>query len=154
MNLRLFATLLLALVALTASSSSAAADDLADHRTCTYCGMDRKAYGYSRMLLRYEDGSSAGVCSLHCAVTEMNTAGKRRQAILVADRTTRRLIPAETAAWVIGGRKRGVMTHRPKWAFASKTAAEAFITANGGAIADWATALAAARDDAGQSVTR
>lgn len=143
----LFALLLLA----AGSSYAPAANDLTNQRFCNYCGMDRKVYGYSRMVLHYDDGSSAGVCSIHCAVIDMKTTGERRlRSVLVADRNTRELLSAETAHWVLGGRKRGVMTHRPKWAFATKAAAEAFIAANGGALADWPTALAAAREDAGR----
>ncbi len=45
-----------------------AQDDIDAHRSCASCGMDRKAYGYSRMLIQYEDGAMVGTCSLHCAV--------------------------------------------------------------------------------------
>ncbi len=48
----------------------------------------------------------------------------------------------------MGGKKRGVMTELPTWAFQSKEGAEAFIKANGGNIVTWAEALAAAREDA------
>ncbi|KAB0670432.1 NosL family protein [Oryzomonas sagensis] len=125
-----------------------AQDDIREHRSCTTCGMDRKAYGYSRMLIHYRDGGRAGVCSLHCAVTELD-ANKRRPvtSILVADRDTRLLIDAGKAIWVIGGRKRGVMTQRPKWAFGTEAAARSFIAANGGTTANWAEALAAAQGE-------
>ena len=141
---------LLGLLFLCAVAGYAAAeDDIAAQRSCNYCGMDRKAYGYSRMVVSYEDGKSAGVCSLHCAVTEPQSAGERKvKALLVADRDTRTMIDATKAIWVIGGRKKGVMTQRPKWAFATKAGAEAFITANGGTLTDWQTALTAAKEDA------
>lgn len=126
-----------------------AEDDIAARRACSYCGMDRKAYGYSRMLIRYADGSQSGVCSLHCAVTALeDNKGKQITALLVADRNSHELIPAENAFWTIGGRKRGVMTQRAKWAFASREAAEKFIAAYGGEIVSWETALAAAGKDA------
>jgi copper chaperone NosL len=44
-----------------------AQEDIKEHRDCIYCGMDRKAYGFSRMLIRYDDGTAVGVCSVHCA---------------------------------------------------------------------------------------
>jgi nitrous oxide reductase accessory protein NosL len=122
-------------------------DDIEDHRDCIHCGMDRKAYGFSRMLVSYEDGAAAGVCSLHCAVRELDANQRRKvKAILVADRESRTLIDAEKAIWVMGGKKRGVMTQLPKWAFQTKAAAEAFIREYGGTIASWAEALAAARE--------
>jgi len=137
------------------SSYLQAEEDIAAQRSCSYCGMDRKAYGYSRMIVNYADGTSAGVCSLHCAVAELNAAGERKvAALLVADRDSRTMIDATRAVWVIGGRKRGVMTQRPKWAFASNAGAEAFIAGYGGTLADWQTALAAAREDAASQSRR
>jgi len=124
-------------------------DDINDHRSCANCGMDRKAYGFSRMLIQYEDGSALGVCSLHCAVVELDAnPGRKVKTLLVADRDTRTLINAEQANWVLGGGKRGVMTQQPKWAFQSRDGAEAFIKANGGKLVTWTEALAAAREEA------
>ncbi len=122
-------------------------NDIDRHRSCANCGMDRKAYGFSRMLVQYEDGTVVGTCSLHCAVIELDAnPGKTVKALLVADRETRTLLNAEKAIWVMGGKKRGVMTEQPKWAFQSKEGAEAFIKANGGMIVTWAEAFAAARE--------
>ena len=129
------------------------ADDIDEHRSCVHCGMDRKAYGFSRMLVQYEDGASTGVCSLRCAVVELDANPHRAvKAVLVADRSERNLIDAKTAVWVMGGAKRGVMTDRPKWAFATKTAAEAFVENYGGTIVNWDEAIAAAREDLAKEV--
>ncbi len=122
--------------------------DIEDHRSCARCGMDRKAYGFSRMLVQYEDGAVVGVCSLHCAAVELDAnQGRTVKALIVADRDTRMLIDSEKAIWVIGGAKRGVMTQLPKWAFQTRAAAEAFIKSHGGKIAPWAEALAAAHGE-------
>jgi nitrous oxide reductase accessory protein NosL len=122
--------------------------DIDQHRSCSQCGMDRKAYGYSRMLVLYQDGGQSGVCSLHCAVIEIDTHKEHTvKSILVADRDTRLMIDAEKAIWVIGGKKRGVMTQLPKWAFGTEATARSFIAANGGSIASWAEAQAAAREE-------
>ncbi len=124
-------------------------DDIDAHRSCDFCGMDRKAYGFSRMLIRFEDGSEIGVCSLHCAVIEIDADRSRRVAtLLVADRDTRVLIEAERAIWVAGGTKRGVMTERPSWAFSTRSAAEKFVGEYGGAIVPWPDVLAASREEA------
>jgi hypothetical protein len=115
--------------------------------------MDRKAYGFSRMIVRYDDGTEAGVCSLRCGVVELDSSqGRKTKAILVADRDSRMLIDAEQAVWVMGGAKRGVMTSRPKWAFSTRAAAEAFLKEYGGAIVTWNEALAAAREDLAREV--
>jgi copper chaperone NosL len=140
--------LLLGLVLLGGAAVEAAEDDVAIHRECGYCGMDRKAYGYSRALVRYRDGAEVGTCSLHCAVIELDAnPGREVAALLVADRDTHALVDAAAATWVLGGRRKGVMTQRPKWAFATRQAAEAFVEAEGGAVTGWEEALAAARED-------
>ena len=125
-----------------------AQDDIDVHRSCASCGMDRKAYGYSRMLIQYEDGAMVGTCSLHCAVVELDkNRGRTVKSLLVADRDTRALIDVEHAIWVMGGGKRGVMSQLPTWAFQSKAGAEAFMKVNGGKMVTWAEALAAAREE-------
>lgn len=125
-----------------------AQSDIEDHRSCAHCGMDRKAYGYSRMLIQYGGGSVVGVCSLHCAIVELDAnQGRTVKTLLVADRDSRTLIDAEKAIWVMGGKKRGVMTQLPKWAFQTKADAEAFIKKNGGKIVSLEGALAAAREE-------
>ena len=130
-------------------SLSAFADtDIDQHRDCKHCGMDRKAFGYSRMLVEYKDGKNAGTCSLHCVITELNSKSGEVVSYKVADRNTRQLIDAEKAVWVIGGSKRGVMTMRAKWAFAAREAAQLFVDDYGGTIVTWTEALAAAKEDA------
>ncbi len=138
-------TLLLTLSALSAYSET----DIVQHRDCSQCGMDRKAYGYSRMLVVYKDGTQSGTCSLHCTVTELSSR-KNGEIITfkVADRDTRQLIDAEKAFWTIGGKKRGVMTMRAKWAFSTREAAQHFVDMYGGRLATWGEALAASRNDA------
>lgn len=123
-----------------------AQNDIDDYRSCAHCGMDRKGYGYSRMLVVYGDGTKVGVCSLHCAVTELGVSrGRTVTSLLVADRSTRSLINAEKAFWVMGGSKRGVMTKHPAWAFETKASAEAFIASYGGKLTGWDEVLAAAK---------
>lgn len=136
------------LAVLIAAATVSARDDISEHRDCLHCGMDRKAFGFSRMLITYADGLSVGVCSLHCAAVELGANPARTvKTIEVADRDTRALISAQQAFWVMGGKKQGVMTQRPKWAFASKASAEAFVAANGGKLVTWDEALSAARED-------
>jgi copper chaperone NosL len=149
MNRKIIISFLLFAVILHGAAHSAQAyDDIEAHRDCPHCEMDRKAYGYSRMLIQYEDGTEVGVCSLHCALVDIDAnQGRKVKALLVADRKSRILIDAEKAIWVIGGEKSGVMTKRPKWAFESKESAQQFIDAYGGKIASWEETLAAARED-------
>ena len=122
--------------------------DIAKHGACSYCGMDRMKFAHSRMLIEYTGGSSAGVCSLHCAALDLaNQLDKMPQAIKVGDFNSKELIDAEKAAWVLGGSVKGVMTGRAKWAFSNRTGAEKFIATNGGEIVDFEAAINAAYQD-------
>lgn len=125
-----------------------AQDDVAKQASCKYCGMDRKTFAHSRMLVSYEDGSSMGTCSLHCTAVELAlNIDKTPRTIEVGDYKTKKLVDAEKAFWVIGGSKPGVMTKRAKWAFESKTDAEAYIKENGGKPASFDEAIKASYED-------
>lgn len=116
--------------------------------SCSYCGMDRGKFAHSRMLIEYDDGTTLGTCSIHCLAVELaNTINKSPAAIMVGDYGSSKLIDAETASWVIGGDKAGVMSSRAKWAFEKKSEAEAFIAANRGTLATFEEALKAAYED-------
>lgn len=116
--------------------------------SCKFCGMDRENFAHSRMLIEYDDGTSLGTCSIHCLAVELaNTIDRTPTAIKVGDYGTRKLIDAETALWVIGGDKSGVMSSRAKWAFERKSDAEAFIAVNKGTLASFEEALKAAYED-------
>jgi len=125
-----------------------AQDDIKQSQNCKYCGMDRQKFDFSRMLIEYDDGTSTGVCSLHCAAVELATnIDKTPKAIKVADFGTKNLIDAEKAFWVLGGSKAGVMTKRGKWAFEKKDDAETFIKANGGTLTSFDDVIKAAYAD-------
>jgi nitrous oxide reductase accessory protein NosL len=125
-----------------------AQQDIDKHAGCKYCGMDRKMFGHSRMLLVYEDGSELGACSLHCVAVDLAlNIDKTPKTIQVADFNTKNLIDAEKAVWVIGGDKPGVMSKRAKWAFEKKADAEAYVKAHQGALADFEAAIKAAYED-------
>lgn len=125
-----------------------ALDDIKQSSSCKFCGMDRQKFDFSRMMIDYEDGTSAGVCSLHCAAVELAmNIDKIPKAIKVADFATRNLIDAEKAFWVVGGAKPGVMSKHGKWAFEKKDDAEAFIKTNGGALVSFDEAVKFAYND-------
>ena len=122
--------------------------DIAQHASCKYCGMDRQKFAQSRMLIEYPDGSSTGLCSLHCAALDLaNQLDKMPAAIKVGDYNSKALIDAEVATWVLGGKVKGVMTGRAKWAFASKDDAKKFVAENGGEVVDFEAAINAAYQD-------
>jgi nitrous oxide reductase accessory protein NosL len=122
--------------------------DVQQSPSCRHCGMDRGKFSQSRMVIEYEDGSTVATCSLHCAAVELaNTIDKIPVMVSVADYDSKELLDADKAVWVMGGNKKGVMTAKAKWAFASRGAAERFIQANGGIIASFDEVIKATYDD-------
>ena len=111
-----------------ACTVASAIDAVEPPKSCKQCGMDRLAFARSRMLIAYSDGTTVGVCSLHCATAELhNNRDKQVNSIMVADYSTKRLLDAKTAVWVVGGKKKGVMTSLAKWAFARMEDARRFL---------------------------
>ncbi|MBN2034197.1 MAG: nitrous oxide reductase accessory protein NosL [Deltaproteobacteria bacterium] len=125
-----------------------AQEDTQKIASCKYCGMDRVKFAHSRMLVTYDDGSELGTCSIHCLAVDLAlNIDKTPKTIEVGDYNTKNLIDAEKAFWVIGGNKPGVMTKRAKWAFETKSDAEAFVKAEGGNVATFDDAMKATYED-------
>ncbi len=123
-------------------------DDIKRHPACQYCGMDRKHFAHSRMLVHHKDGKAVGVCSIFCAAKDyIRSPDDAPDSIRVGDYNTKKLIDAIKAYWVMGGSKSGVMTNRAKWAFESKRDALAFIKAYGGEFIDFPGAMKASYED-------
>ncbi len=145
-NAMLAVALSLSLVPVAAAL--AADDDIAKHKSCKFCGMDREKWNFSRVYLEYDDGSTEGTCSIHCAAVDLAVNLDRSPRVIwVADYGTKQLIDGEKAAWVLGGKKPGVMTKRAKWAFADKAAAEAFVKENEGSVGTFDDAIKSAYQD-------
>jgi len=140
--------IVLAVLVTAALSVFAQVDDIKQHPSCKYCGMDREKFGHSRMLIEYDDGTSIGTCSVHCAAVDLAlNIDKTPKALMVGDLGTKKLIDAEKASWVINGNKPGVMTRRAKWAFEKKEDADKFIKENGGSLSTFDEAVKLAYED-------
>lgn len=123
-------------------------EDVDLHKECKYCGMNRGMFDFSRMLIEYEDGTNAALCSIHCAAVDLaNNIDKTPKSIKVGDFNGKQLIDAEKAFWVAGGTKQGVMTKRGKWAFEKKDEAEKFIKSNQGNLSSFEDAMKMAYED-------
>ncbi|HUO78462.1 MAG TPA: nitrous oxide reductase accessory protein NosL [Thermodesulfovibrionales bacterium] len=135
--------------------AAGAADGVENPKSCKQCGMDRTVFTRSRMLIVYADGTTVGVCSLHCAAAEMRqNRDKQVKSLMVADYVTQELIDAKTATWVVGGNKQGVMTSLPKWAFAKGEDAQKFVKENGGEVTIFAEAMGLAEEEiSGEAAT-
>lgn len=134
-------------------------DDIAKYPRCTYCGMDRRRFHHSRMLIHYGNDVPDGVCSLHCAAISLSlNIDAEPKAIWVADNAVagepRPLVDVDKASFVVGGRTPGVMTQRSKVAFGSAEAARSAQAAQGGTVADFDGALLAAYTDMSADVAR
>jgi hypothetical protein len=125
-----------------------AQDDVKKYPSCKYCGMDREKFSHSRILIEYDDGTTEGLCSLHCAAIDLAIhIDKTPKNIGVGDYGSKKLIDAEKASWIIGGSKMGVMTKKAKWAFEKKEDAERFRTESGGDLATFDQAIKAVYED-------
>src|SRR4030042_211027 len=123
-------------------------EDTENFPECKYCGMNRHQYVYSRAFVIYDDGTTVGTCSIHCAAIDLAVnMNKPVRSVMIADYNTKKLIDAEKAFWVIGGEKSGVMTKRAKWAFEEKKDAEQFIKAKGGQISTFDEAMKTTFED-------
>jgi len=125
-----------------------AQEDVQKHPSCQYCGMDRAKFAHSRVYVAYEDGSTQGTCSIHCAAIDFAlNIDKIPKTMQVGDVNTKMLVDVEKALWVLGGNKPGVMTKRAKWAFAEKEDAEKFMKESGGSAISFDQAFKAAFED-------
>ena len=140
--------LLLLAAAFCIAAAAPVSNDIKKHPECKYCGMDREKFGYSRMLVRYDDGTTVPTCSIHCTGIDLAlNPHKGVKASLVGDYNTRMLLDAEKAFWVLGGDRMGVMSLRGKWAFGDRKSAEGFIREHGGAPATYDEVMKAAFED-------
>ena len=139
---------ILLIVSLMVPELTWAQDDIKKHASCKYCGMNRTQFAHSRVFIEYEDGSTEGTCSIHCAAVDFAlNIDKIPKAIYVGDYNTKQLVEVEKAIWIIGGNKPGVMTKRAKWAFAKKEDADKFKAENGGELGTFEQAIKMAYED-------
>jgi copper chaperone NosL len=139
------------------ADASPAQDDIAKYPSCPYCGMNRKQFHHSRMLVQYADDLPDPTCSLHCAAISLSiNVDRGPKAIYVADFATqadqKALIEVAQATFLVGSSLPGVMTKRSKVAYGSEAAAKAAQAAHGGELMDFDKALLAAYTDMAQDV--
>jgi len=134
-------------------------NDLAKFPKCPYCGMDRRQYHHSRMLIQYANDVPDAVCSIHCAAISLSlNIDAEPKAIWVGDNAAngepKPLVDVDRASFVIGGSTMGVMTLRSKVAYGSEAAAKAAQATQGGVVGDFNAALLAAYTDMSGDVAR
>jgi len=132
-------------------------NDIEKYPKCPYCGMDRKQYHYSRMLVQYGDDVPDPACSLHCASISLAVNVDREpKVIYVADSgagdAVKPLIEVDKATFLVGSSIKGVMTRRSKVAFASAEAAKTVQAKDGGELGNFDQALLASYTDMAEDV--
>jgi copper chaperone NosL len=148
MMLKGFSVLLAVAFVVVGGVASYAADDTARFPSCKYCGMDREKFAHSRVLIEYNDGTTEGFCSLHCAAVDLAVNIDRTpKSIMVGDYVSKELVDAEKAFWIVGGNQPGVMSARAKWAFKRQADASAYMKGSGGVPADFETAMKTVYED-------
>ncbi len=131
--------------------------ELQKYASCPYCGMNRRQFHHSRVLVQYADDLPDATCSLHCAAISLSiNIDRGPKAIYVADNGSsddiKPLIEVEKASFLVGSSIKGVMTRRSKVAYGTAAAATASQAANGGELMDFDKALLAAYTDMAQDV--
>lgn len=133
--------------------------DIDKYPKCPYCGMDRKQYHHSRMLVQYSDDLADGTCSLHCAAISLSlNVDREPKAVWVGDNAAagdaKPLVEVDKATFLVGSKLPGVMTANSKVAYGTEEAAKAAQAANGGELAKFDQALLAAYTDMSKDVSR
>lgn len=133
-------------------------NDIEKFAKCPYCGMDRKMFHHSRMLIQYSDDLPDGVCSLHCASISLSiNIDREPKGIWVGDNASpaeiKPLVDVDKATFLIGSQIKGVMTKRSKVAYGSEEAAKTAMAANGGELGNFDKALLAAYTDMAQDAS-
>ena len=133
----------------TAKDPDPLVDELAKYAKCPYCGMGRRKWHHSRMLIHYADDLVDGTCSLHCAAISLSVNLDRGPKAIyspdfASDAEIKPLIEVDKAAFLIGSALPGTMTKRSKRSFASAGAAKAAQAKHGGELGTFDDALRAA----------
>jgi nitrous oxide reductase accessory protein NosL len=135
----------------------AATDDIKKYPACSYCGMDRRQFHHSRMLIHYSDDLPDATCSLHCAAISLAiNIDRGPKAIYVADNAAtgdvKPLIEVTKATFLVGSSLKGVMTKRSKVAYGTDAAAKAVQAGSDGELMVFDAVLLAAYSDMAQDV--
>jgi nitrous oxide reductase accessory protein NosL len=136
----------------------ASENDIEKYPKCPYCGMDRKQYHHSRMLIQYSDDLADGTCSIHCGAISLSlNVDRDPKAMWVGDNATagdvKPLVEVDKATFLVGSKIKGVMTANSKVAYGTEEAAKAAQAANGGELVKFDQALLAAYVDMSKDVS-
>ena len=103
---------------------------------CHSCGMTLPMF-YRTNHAATHNGHTEQYCSIHCLAEEKIKNGANLKDMKVVDNKTLKFIDVSKATYVVGSKKKGTMTMKSKYAFASKSDATAFSKKFGGEVTDF-----------------
>jgi mono/diheme cytochrome c family protein len=123
-----------------------------EQKYCPLCSMNLKMFWKTSHWLTFSNGTRTGYCSIHCAskVYQKKTTDIDRWE--VADYSTKKLINAHNAFFLIGSDLPGTMTPVSKLAFSSPDVAKTYQKEHGGNIGSLDDALKAAIEGRGEDM--
>jgi len=104
---------------------------------CNVCGMTLPMF-YKTNHTAEVNGKTHQYCSIHCMFEEAMTKGIKVKNPQVVDNDTLKFISTADAFYVVGSKKPGTMSTISKYAFGTKSSAEAFAKKFGGKIMRYA----------------
>jgi len=103
---------------------------------CPTCGMTLPMF-YKTNHSATHKGHTAQYCSIHCLAEEKIKNKAKLTNIKVVDVTSLKFIDVSKATYVVGSSKKGTMSMKSKYAFASKEDAKAFAKYFGGKVTNF-----------------
>jgi mono/diheme cytochrome c family protein len=119
---------------------------------CPLCSMNLKMFWKTSHWLTFSNGARTGYCSIHCASKVYQKKATDIDRWEVADYSTKKLINAYDAFFLIGSDLPGTMTPVSKLAFSSSDAAKKYQKEHGGKIGSFDDALKAAIEGRGEDM--
>ncbi|MEN8303300.1 MAG: nitrous oxide reductase accessory protein NosL [Campylobacterota bacterium] len=113
---------------------------------CPICGMTLPMFYKTNHSAIHEEAAKQ-YCSIHCVVEDKEINKSNLKSIKVVDVSSLKFIPANSAIYVVGSKKKGTMSTVSKYAFANKSDAEKFAKANGGKLMSYSEAYTEAKKD-------
>ncbi|MBI5250176.1 MAG: nitrous oxide reductase accessory protein NosL [Desulfomonile tiedjei] len=114
---------------------------------CPNCGMIRSMWARTWMAFENSTGKYEA-CSFHCLADMAVKAGEKPRSVETAIYTApEKMVPANTAWFVVGSKAKGTMTMNSKIAFSSNEEAEAFAKSCGGKVQSFPDTFSLAREE-------
>ena len=123
-----------------------------EQKYCPLCSMNLKMFWKTSHWLTFSDGTRTGYCSIHCASKVYQKKATDIDRWEVADYSTKKLINANKAHFLIGSDLPGTMTPVSKLAFASLDVAKRYQKEHGGSIGTLDDALKQAIEGRGEDM--